>query len=315
MLSYRHGYHAGNTGDVLKHLVLSALLRAARRKTTPLCYVETHAGAGVYDLTDSFALRNREYETGIGALWQRLGEDGCGAQVGDNDVVREAVRRHHLPTLLADYRAAIVQLNADPSLAAVAGAAGSNTIAPLRYYPGSPSLARHWLDASDPMWLAELHPADYQLLTELFASRAAAHVRKTDGYQLLKSVLPAGERRAVVLIDPAYERDGEQARIVGAVANLLQRMRHAVCAIWAPLRGKVDAEQLAQEITALRPDQLLRVTLRADDDRVLGSSMLVVNPPFRIDVELREAMAWLVLALPHSRVDVSWLIGASAPAP
>ena len=91
MLSYRHGYHAGNAGDVLKHLVLTALLRAARRKSTPLCYVETHAGAGEYDLAHDFAVRRREHDSGIGALWQARGAP--------------------LPALAGDYLAAVAALN------------------------------------------------------------------------------------------------------------------------------------------------------------------------------------------------------------
>ena len=281
MLSYRHGFHAGNTGDVLKHLVVTALLRAALRKLTPLCYVDTHAGAGEYDLAHEFAARNREFDTGIGALWD--------------------ARDAQMPALVADYLAAV---------------AATNDADGLRRYPGSPAIARHWLDPNDSMWLAELHPTDNIRLVELFAARSATHVHRRDGYQLLKSVLPPRERRALVLIDPAYEVEGEQARIVAAVSGMLKRMRHVVCAIWAPLRGKVDAERLADAIAALQPDKLLRATLRSHEGDALGSTMLVINPAFRVDVDLVEALAWVTTALPDLDSEVTWLVGGgSLPSP
>ena len=275
MLSYRHGYHVGNLGDVLKHLVLTALLRAARRKSTPLCYIETHAGAGEYDLDAGVGARRREYASGIGALWH--------------------VRAAPAPALVGDYLAVVAGLNDDGA---------------LRRYPGSPAIARHWLDPNDAMWLAELHPTEYPLLAASFAERPAAHVRCGDGYQLLKSVLPPRERRAVVLIDPAYELDGEHARIVGAIAGMLQRMRHAVCAIWAPLRGKVDADLLAGDIAALAPDKLLRCTLRVAAGDALGSTVLVINPAYRVGIELAETLGWLTRTLPDTAADVAWLLGA-----
>ena len=125
-------------------------------------------------------------------------------------------------------------------------------------------------------------------------------------------MLPARERRALVLIDPAYELDGEHARIVAAVSGILQRMRHAVCAIWAPLRGKVDADALARDLQALAPDQLLRCTLRVLAGDALGSTVFVINPAFRVDIELTEALAWLTQTLPDVAADVTWLTRAGA---
>ena len=161
MLSYRHGFHAGNSADVLKHLVLVALLRAMTRKETPLCYIETHAGAGRYDLRSEFAGVNSEHALGIARLIARLDGDA--------------------PELVTEYVAAI---------------RAANTLdAPesLRWYPGSPSIARHWLRQADSLWLAELHPAEHAALVDLMASRAGAHVHKKDGYGLLKAVLPLPE--------------------------------------------------------------------------------------------------------------------------
>ena len=301
MLSYRHGYHAGNAGDVLKHLVLTALLRAVRRKTTPLRYIETHAGAGAYDLTASAALRHSEHDTGIGALWQL----GAVWQLGASDV----------PALVADYLAAVVAVNGDdmdavtpvmPHAVTPVMPHAVTPVMPLRRYPGSPAIARHWLDPNDVMWLAELHPADHAQLHALFAPRAAAHVRKSDGYPLLQALLPAHERRALVLIDPAYELTGEAGRVAAAVAGAMKRMGHCVCAVWAPLRGKVDADGLAADLAQVARGRLLRCTLDATSGDALGSTMLVINPPFQVDIDVAAALRWLTGVLPHFRAEVAW---------
>ena len=274
MLSYRHGFHAGNSADVLKHLVLVALLRAMTRKETPLCYIETHAGAGRYDLRSEFAGVNSEHALGIARLIARLDGDA--------------------PELVTEYVAAI---------------RAANTLdAPesLRWYPGSPSIARHWLRQADSLWLAELHPAEHAALVDLMASRAGAHVHKKDGYGLLKAVLPPKERRALVLIDPAYELDGEATRILNALREALRRMRHGVYVVWAPLRGKVDAASLTQRISALHPEKLLRIAMVQRSGDALGSIVLVLNPPFRVDEELRGAFAWMNAHWPEVNCTLDW---------
>lgn len=274
MLSYRHGFHAGNSADVLKHLVLVAVLRAMTRKESPVCYIETHAGAGRYDLHSEFAGVNSEHAAGVARLTALMDGDA--------------------PELITDYLATV--------------GAGNNSAAPesLRWYSGSPSIARHWLRRADPLWLAELHPAEHEALADLMASRAGAHVRKGDGYALLKAVLPPKERRALVLIDPAYELDGEATRIVSALREALRRMRHGVYVVWAPLRGKVDAAQLAMQIKALHPEKLLRVAMLPKSGESLGSIVLVLNPPFRVDDALRSAFAWMNARWPEVNCALDW---------
>src|SRR5262245_24764853 len=129
MLSYRHAFHAGNFADVVKHVVLVELLRALARKTTPFCCIDTHAGAGRYDLDTPPASERREYEQGIARLWRH--EAPC-------------------PPAVADYLAQLRALNPP-------GARDSDH---PRIYPGSPLIERACLRADDRLVCCELHPAD-----------------------------------------------------------------------------------------------------------------------------------------------------------
>src|SRR3972149_398760 len=181
MLAYRHLFHAGNFADVFKHALLVRLLVALAQKEAPFCYLDTHAGLGRYDLAHAWAQKAREFENGIARIWQR----------------RDA------PPALAGYLDAVRAENP----------AGS-----LRFYPGSPRIARALLRPGDRMVLTELNKADFAALEARFAGDRQVQVRHMDGYQALKSFLPPKERRGLVLLDSSFDRAGEFARIAEALA-------------------------------------------------------------------------------------------------
>ncbi len=120
MLSYRHSYHAGNFADVLKHSVLIHIIEYLKKKDKPFCYVDTHAGAGMYSLRSEQAVKTNEYLQGIGALWQQ----------------------DDLPVAVAAYREVIKSFNEREVLA---------------FYPGSPLIAMHLMRKQDRLFLYELH--------------------------------------------------------------------------------------------------------------------------------------------------------------
>src|SRR5664279_1764453 len=162
MLSYRHGFHAGNHADVLKHVTLVALLRLLMRKDKPVVVVDTHAGAGMYSLEQGFALRNAEFRNGIALLWER------------ND----------LPEPVADYLDQVRVVNADRV---------------LRHYPGSPRIALGMLRPPARLRLFELHSTAGLILAEQFANEGRRVVVTTsDGFAGLKAVLPPPSRRGLV---------------------------------------------------------------------------------------------------------------------
>jgi 23S rRNA (adenine2030-N6)-methyltransferase len=264
MLSYRHAFHAGNHADVLKHFIEMQLLRYMAQKDKPYWYIDTHAGAGCYELDTGYATQNAEYESGIARLWNR--ED--------------------LPAPLADYVALIKHINPDGE---------------MRLYPGSPLVAQELLRSDDKMRLYELHSTDSQLLHENFAGHGVV-VQTGDGFGALKALLPPPPRRALVLIDPPYEDKQDYQRVVSALKEGLKRFPSGMYAIWYPELQRADARQLPEELKTLPVKSWLHVALSVqglseDGFGMHGSGMFILNPPFNLHAVLKEVMPYLVRVL------------------
>jgi 23S rRNA (adenine2030-N6)-methyltransferase len=264
MLSYRHSFHAGNHADVLKHLVLCRILSYLVRKDKPLCYVDTHAGAGGYALQSPQAQKNREYETGIGRLWQR----------------------QDLPAPLADYVELIRRFNPDGA---------------LRQYPGSPWLARQLLRPGDRLLLHELHPADCTALREQSAADRRAKVACTDGYQGCIALLPPQERRGLVLIDPPFELKSDYRQVIETLQQAHKRFATGVYALWYPVVERARIEQLERSLRATGIPSVDRYELAIAPDRhghgMTASGMLVANPPWTLREEMACCLPWLAREL------------------
>lgn len=279
MLSYRHAYHAGNHGDILKHSVLALLLQALTRKDTPFCYLETHAGVGCYDLRAPEAQKTAEWRDGIARLWQR------------DDV----------PAQAAPYLAAVRALNPDGR---------------LRYYPGSPRLARHFLRGQDRMVLCELHGSDVPLLRQEFSGDRQVAVRHQDGYQGLKAFLPPQEKRGLVLIDPSYEVKSEFDRVTTALGHTHARWPTGLYALWYPILNRPSIERLHRRMkeSGIRKQLYVELCIAPDDGPagLHGSGMLLINPPWQLDEQLEALLPWLHQCLDghgFGRWSVDWLVG------
>ncbi len=266
MLSYRHGFHAGNHADVLKHIALVALLRMLGRKDKPLLVVDTHAGAGMYSLEQGFAAKNAEFRNGIAMLWAR--ED--------------------LPPPVADYRDQVRAVNADGV---------------LRQYPGSPRIALGVLRPQDRLRLFELHSTEAKNLVEEFAQdgRRVA-VTAGDGFAGLKALLPPPSRRGLALIDPSYELASDYRAVVTAVREGMQRFATGTFVVWYPLLQRHDAVELPDRLRRAGGtdwlDMALQVKAPSPEGLGLhGSGMFIVNPPWKFSEEMRGILPWLTRVL------------------
>jgi 23S rRNA (adenine2030-N6)-methyltransferase len=278
-MNYRHLFHAGNFADVFKHIALMQLLRALHKKDAALCYLDTHAGAGRYDLTSVDAQRGGEYRDGIARLWEETA----------------------LPAPLAEYVAAVRALNPDGRLAC---------------YPGSPRIARPLLRPQDRMLLCERHPRECAQLKTEFARDRQVAVHERDGYEALGALLPPAERRGVVLIDPPYEQPDEFARIVSGLKSAYQRWVGGVYVVWYPIkdRAAVDAFYARLTASALRKVLHAELLLFPEDTafRLNGCGLVVVNPPWGFDETLAQVLSALPRYLGRSSAaqgSVRWLIG------
>lgn len=286
-MNYRHHYHAGNYADVFKHVLLVQLIRAMQRKEKGFLYLDTHAGRGGYDLTMPSVLpdgreREPEHPAGIGRLWDAPG----------------------LPGVVNDYLSLVRRFNERK------GGASSE----LQFYPGSPWIAKLLLRPQDRMALCELREDDAEALDFEFAREGGVKVLGLDGYTGLKAQLPPPEKRALVLIDPPFENRSEFADIARGVADALRRLPSAVIAIWYPIteRARTDEFQYALREFAT-PALYAELTIAGENAqlRMKGCGLLILNPPWQIDTEIRSVLPTLLERLradSDARVTCEWLV-------
>jgi 23S rRNA (adenine2030-N6)-methyltransferase len=276
-MNYRHAFHAGNHADVLKHFVLSRVLAALAKKDAPYAYLDSHAGIGLYDLQGEQASRTTESAEGIGRLM------AC------TDV----------PPAFQDYIQVIQALNAPGQ---------------LRYYPGSPELARRLSRAQDRLQLNEKHPADGPLLRQNMAGDRRVAVHLGDGWLTPKALLPTKEKRVLFLIDPPFEQADELKRCVEALSEAHRRMRQAMVMLWYPIKDPRQLQAFYKGVQGSGAPKALRIELlvhAADNLQGLnGSGLVISNPPWGLEEELREVLPWLSkqLAQSHAEWRLDWLI-------
>ncbi len=278
MFSYRHAFHAGNHADVLKHMVLVQLLAYLNQKDTAYMVIDTHAGAGVYTLDSEFAAKSGESAEGIAKLWNRT----------------------DLPPAVASYVDEIRAMNP----------AGK-----LRHYPGSPFLSERLMREQDRLRLFELHTTDSKLLAEnvrkLEAHAAANGLRsrgkrilaeRADGFAALKALLPPTSRRGLVLIDPPYEDKDDYRKVKVTLEDAQKRFATGTFAVWYPVLGRLESQQLPERLKRIAQGDWLNVTLAigapdAEGRGLVASGMFIINPPWTLAAALKDTMPWLAQAL------------------
>ncbi len=264
MLSYRHAFHAGNHADVLKHIVQIHCLRYLQRKQKPLLYLDTHAGAGVYDLKSDHAAKNAEFRGGIERLMAL-------------DTPEEAVQ--NLLTVVG-------RLN------------GSDG---LRFYPGSARIGVDLLRQQDRAELCELHPGDYRRLSDQFEAKRQVTVYRQDGYHRAVRALPPQSRRALVLTDPPYELKTDYRDCIICLQKMHRKFATGLYLLWYPV---VDRDRVRQMESALRQSQIrdivqieLNVTEDTEGHGMTGSGLFVINPPWTFLNEMKPVLNQLLDAL------------------
>ena len=269
MFSYRHAFHAGNHADVLKHAIFVHILDHYNRKDTPYWVIDTHAGAGIYDLRSEWAIKNGEFADGLDRL--------LGAAA--------------MPAMIERYLEEIQHFNPD-------GIAN--------FYPGSPWLALRAMRPGDRLRLFEMHPAEVDVLRRNLETQGRAALRQTmiyqaDGFSGLKGLLPPPSRRGIVIIDPSYEDKHDYRKTLQTIKDGLQRFSTGCYAVWYPLVQRREAQELSRSLERL-PAPWLHATLTVrkpagDGFGLHGSGMFVLNPPWTLHGELAAALPWLSATL------------------
>jgi 23S rRNA (adenine2030-N6)-methyltransferase len=252
-MNYRHAFHAGNQSDVFKHAVLAAVLTYMKQKPAPFRFIDTHAGIGIYDLTSEKAMKTGEWEVGIARM-------------------RKAKRSPALNNLVGDYMAV------------------QDKVKPL--YAGSPQIAAEMLRPGDKALLIEKHERDSVTLKNNYIWAQNVKVIARDGYEALNALLPAVEKRAVILIDPPFEEEGEEDRLLDALALILKKMPTAVALLWYPVKEMARVNRLLANAKSFKHDKLINMLcmFKAPDDVSLaGNGLIILNPPFGLEATVRQA--------------------------
>lgn len=284
-MNYRHSFHAGNFADVHKHITLLALLDSLLKKPKPLFFLDTHAGRGEYDLTAREAQRGGEWQAGIGRLF-------------DAEIAHPIVHR---------YVQLVRQRQGSPS---------------LRRYPGSPLLAAQVLREIDRRALIEKHAEEARALRTTLRGQPNSSVAEDDAYHALRAYLPPKENRGLVLLDPPYEQPNEFSRLHEGLMFAVQRWPNGVYCAWYPLKAGDESHALHAGLVraGLRKLLISEIWLRPVDAPVglNGSGLILVNPPWQLDLSLRAAMQEILPMLassPGAGMRVEWLVGESAERP
>ncbi len=288
-MNYRHAYHAGNFADVLKHTVLFALVEALKTKPTPFCVIETHAGSGCYALDGREAGKTGEYKDGITRLLFP-------------DLHATTTQAGNVPPLLRRWLDSVLALPGNED--------------GLKLYPGSPLQIARAMRAQDSAQLCELHPEEASRLQELFHRDPRIHAHQRDGYEALKALLPPKEKRGLVLIDPPYEAQEAEYRLIEqALKSALQRWPTGMFAVWYPIKQRSQVQPFLRGLSRIGARRVLRAELLIHPDdsplRLNGSGMAILNAPWKLDDILRDAMRAMARLLSKDRPaewKLDWLL-------
>jgi len=285
-LNYRHEFHAGNFADVFKHAVLCRILQYLRGKPAAFRVIDTHAGAGLFDLKSNEAERGGEWHAGIEKLMA-------------------AKLAGPVAALLAPYLEVISALNESGK---------------LRVYPGSPALARAWLRPQDRLIACEVNPATAAALSRNLRGDSRIKTLTLDGWTALNAYVPPKERRGVVLVDPPFEAESDFARLASGLAAAHHKWQTGIYALWYPIKGRREPDALAKRLRRLALSKVLRAELivapLSDPTRLNGAGIIVVNPPWTLESELSvllPALAGVLARQGPGSVRLDWLAG-EAPA-
>jgi len=277
MLSYQHAFHAGGPADVHKHAALALLIAHLAKKDKAFSIVDLYAGEGEYDLDRFAAQKTQEYKDGIAKLWAAKNR----------------------PASLTAYFDVLTHLNPEGE---------------LRRYPGSPAVARHFLRGNDRLVLNELHSTAFPELGRWARKDERIGVHKRDGMEALMGLVPPRPKRGLVLIDPSYEVKSEYTAVAEKLAQAAAKWREGIYVVWYPILKEARHRALVESATAgVEGDVLLSEIYLAPRTRgeqtsgLLGTGLIVVNPPWQFDIAMKEAGAWIARHLGGAKHFCKWL--------
>ena len=272
MLSYRHGYHAGNVADVLKHFTLIYILDYVKKKDKNFIFIDSHAGAGKYSVSDPYMQKNKEYLQGIEKIFK----------INNDDI------------FLKNYLNLIKLINFNSN---------------LKIYPGSCYLAAIRLSEDDKLHFIELHPTEFLNLKKNFEDDSRIIIENEDSYKRIIKLLPPKEKRAVILIDPSYELKDEYEKVSKMLSSCYKKFPLGVYIIWYPVLSNKKSESFVLNILKENYKNLSHIEMITDNsnDGMQGSGLFIINCPWSIEKDIKKSLETIFNCLKKSN-DLSKLL-------
>lgn len=279
-MNYRHSFHAGNFADILKHVVLMRILAHLAQKETPFRVIDTHAGAGLYDLGGTEAARTGEWVDGVGRL----------------DIIAFSARARQIIAPFSEALAALSQGG--------------------RLYPGSPALIRHALRQQDRAAFNELHPEEFGLLRRLVGRDERVALTHLDGYTVWKAQIPPPEKRGLVLVDPPFEKEDEFGRLAEGFELMARKWSNGLAMIWYPIKNRRAVAGFETRCRESGFGKVLVLELHVGeitaDGPLAATGLMLANPPWTLADEMTALLPELSACLARggtARWRADWLSG------
>jgi 23S rRNA (adenine2030-N6)-methyltransferase len=268
MLSYRHGFHAGNAADVIKHFILLYVLDYLKKKDKNFVFIDAHAGAGKYLISDPYMQKNKEYLLGITKIFK----------IKNNEI------------FLKNYLDLIKILNPNSK---------------IEVYPGSSWLAAQSLRQNDRLHFFELHSNEFLNLNNNFKDDSRITIEKEDCYQKLIKIIPQKEKRAVILIDPSYELKDEYDKVTKLVSSCYKKFPLGIYIIWYPVLKNKKSEGFVKNFLELSFKNLTHIEMVTDKTNkgMQGSGLFIINTPYSIVKDVSPSLDLLFNNLKKSETE------------
>ena len=243
MLSYKHGYHAGNQADVLKHICLIQAYKSLKRHHKSISYIDTHAGSGDYNFKSDYMAKNKEYEKGISKL--------------ENYKYENQSIKYYLKVLR-----------------------NINNSKKMTFYPGSPSIMSYLSDKDDKLSFYELHKNEFQLLRKYLSKKINSKTFNTNGFEFSLQKINS-KMKTLVLIDPSYEIKDDFDKVVSTLKILDEKYENITAIIWYPVLNIENNDLFIENIRKLGSNRITRIELPLkkynDEIGMKGNGVILFN--------------------------------------
>ncbi len=244
MLSYKHGFHAGNHSDILKHICLIYFLKSIKKSNNSIIYLDTHAGNGIYSLKHEYMQKNKEYETGITKILNYKTED----------------------SYIRYYSKIVRKINNSKKIS---------------FYPGSPKIIQHLTEKNDELYFCELHSKEYEQLKINFSKYSNVKISKKDGFLFFDKKEINKDKQGLILIDPSYEIKDDYEKVIKFIKINYEKYLNKVVIIWYPMLNREETNKFIDEFKKTGIENIVRIEMPIENDKIergmTGSGLIVLN--------------------------------------